>query len=363
MMDPPARNSMWRLGYSNPTNYNDNEVFCGGFGVQFNQNKGKCGVCGDNWTDKHPRPHEAGGRYGNGVIGRRYTTGQNITIVIDVTTNHQGWYITKLCPAQSPDEVVTQECFDSHVLPLAETNSERYYIPQGTPKSAILKYKVSLPKGVTCSQCVIQWTWTSGNTWGKCQNGTETMGCGDQEVFRNCADVQIYSSSIGFPPNAIDIPSAIYLRDKTSPTGRRPLINRYQVCVGTKQYENSTAMDSYSTAMDDWCQKNCLSYPPNCPKDMCTCPNACTAVGRLAGQEGTDVYCQRQCLRYPSNCPKDECDCVEEIDPSDPSIVLDRSRITEDGDLIQVTNYTNENGHKVEEFENHEDKYKVITVF
>ena len=32
MMDPPARNSMWRLGYSNPTNYNDNEVFCGGFG-------------------------------------------------------------------------------------------------------------------------------------------------------------------------------------------------------------------------------------------------------------------------------------------------------------------------------------------
>ena len=32
MMDPPARNAMWRLGYSNPINYNDNEVFCGGFG-------------------------------------------------------------------------------------------------------------------------------------------------------------------------------------------------------------------------------------------------------------------------------------------------------------------------------------------
>ena len=36
MMDPPARNSMWRLGYSNPTNYNDNEVFCGGFGGKKN---------------------------------------------------------------------------------------------------------------------------------------------------------------------------------------------------------------------------------------------------------------------------------------------------------------------------------------
>ena len=34
MMDPPSRNAMWRFGYPNPVNYNDNEVFCGGFGVQ-----------------------------------------------------------------------------------------------------------------------------------------------------------------------------------------------------------------------------------------------------------------------------------------------------------------------------------------
>ena len=87
---------------------------------------------------------------------------QNITITVDVTTNHQGWFIAKPCPSISPDEVVTQKCFDSHILPLAETKSDRYYIPKGTPKSAMLKYEVSLPKGVTCSQCVIQWTWTSG---------------------------------------------------------------------------------------------------------------------------------------------------------------------------------------------------------
>ena len=53
------------------------------------------------------------------------------------------------------------------------------------------------------------------------------MGCGDQEMFRNCADIQIYSSVVGYPPNAIDIPSAIYLRDNTAPTGRRPLIIKY----------------------------------------------------------------------------------------------------------------------------------------
>lgn len=30
-MDPPARNCMWRFGYPNPVNYNDNELFCGGY--------------------------------------------------------------------------------------------------------------------------------------------------------------------------------------------------------------------------------------------------------------------------------------------------------------------------------------------
>merc|ERR1712117_205501 len=115
--DPPARNAMWRYGYTNPVNYNDNELYCGGFSVQWNQNEGKCGVCGDNFADAKPRPHEAGGRYGNGIIGRRYTMGQTIDIEIDI----------------------------------------------------------------------------SANPWGQCANGTEGMGCGYQEIFRNCADVQINS--------------------------------------------------------------------------------------------------------------------------------------------------------------------------
>ena len=164
---------------------------------------------------------------------------------------------------RKPNEIVTQKCLDSHVLPIAGTNSERWYIPNGVAKSAMLEYQVTLPRGLTCSQCVLQWTWTSGtlckwntyllnlwpilkstiykfklcvsyvyilhqttlgNTWGTCKNGTEAMGCGDQEMFRNCADVQIYSSTVGRPPSSIDIPSAIYLRDRSAPTGRRPLI-------------------------------------------------------------------------------------------------------------------------------------------
>ena len=33
LMDPVSRSSMWRRGFNTPVNWNDNEVFCGGFGV------------------------------------------------------------------------------------------------------------------------------------------------------------------------------------------------------------------------------------------------------------------------------------------------------------------------------------------
>ena len=35
LMEPPARNSMWRFGYGTPINYSDNEVFCGGVGSKY----------------------------------------------------------------------------------------------------------------------------------------------------------------------------------------------------------------------------------------------------------------------------------------------------------------------------------------
>ena len=47
-----------RFGYSNPVNYNDNELYCGGFSVQWQDNEGRCGVCGDNWAEPTPRTHE-----------------------------------------------------------------------------------------------------------------------------------------------------------------------------------------------------------------------------------------------------------------------------------------------------------------
>lgn len=39
---------------------------------------------------------------------------------------------------------------------------------------------------------------------------------------------------------------------------------RSQVCLPTKAYEEMPIMY-------DWCKENCLSYPPNCDPEFCTC--------------------------------------------------------------------------------------------
>jgi hypothetical protein len=38
-----------RYGFNTPPNYNDNELYCGGFTRQYQTNGGKCGICGDPW--------------------------------------------------------------------------------------------------------------------------------------------------------------------------------------------------------------------------------------------------------------------------------------------------------------------------
>lgn len=39
----------YRYGFSTPPNYNDHELYCGGFTRQWQKNGGKCGICGDAW--------------------------------------------------------------------------------------------------------------------------------------------------------------------------------------------------------------------------------------------------------------------------------------------------------------------------
>ncbi|KAG6462216.1 uncharacterized protein LOC115451507 isoform X2 [Manduca sexta] len=307
LMDPPARNSMWRFGFPNPVNYNDNELFCGGYAVQWEQNEGKCGVCGDAHHLSEPRPHEAGGMYAKGIVTRHYSVGQEIEIEVELTANHLGTFVMKMCPNNNPKQEASQECFDRYPLYISETRDDRFLIPLDTAKKEIFRYRVRLPPYVTCTQCVLQWTYYTGNMWGICPNGTEAVGCGRSETFRNCADVSVVTSTGGLPPAfagdlRIDYPFLLYYRDIQMPQNVYPLVVRDQVCVPTDLFRKLPGMLS-------WCQTNCLRYPPNCPEALCTCPQTCEAVGEYKGREGADVYCMDLCIVYPPKCPTNKCRC------------------------------------------------------
>ncbi|XP_026481801.1 uncharacterized protein LOC113388983 [Ctenocephalides felis] len=313
LMDPPARNAMWRFGYPNPVNYNDNELFCGGYAVQWDKNEGKCGLCGDPYHVEKPRPHEAGGEFARGVIARRYVMGQKIEIEVELTANHWGTFVLKLCPTNHHKIEATQECLDGYPLYVAGTK-KHFVIPRDSNKKDVFKYHVSLPKDLTCTHCVLQWTYHTGNMWGQCANGTEAVGCGKAETFRNCADVSIVSNAGGGrPPTSLlynrlaqflnqQAPYLLYYQDVREPENVYPVVVRDQVCLAKGLFKKSPYMDQ-------WCQTNCLSYPPNCPQVICHCPQTCDAIGDLKDREGADVYCQDLCIKYPSKCPEHRCSC------------------------------------------------------
>jgi len=41
---------------------------------------------------------------------------------------------------------------------------------------------------------IFQWTYTAGNNWGICPDGSGALGCGPQETFRACSDITISGS-------------------------------------------------------------------------------------------------------------------------------------------------------------------------
>ncbi|CAG9767799.1 unnamed protein product [Ceutorhynchus assimilis] len=311
LMDPPARNSMWRFGFPNPVNYNDNELYCGGYTVQWEQNDGKCGICGDAFHLKEPRPHEAGGLFAKGIVSRHYSVGQTIDIEVELTTNHYGRFEIYLCPNNNHKQEASYECFERFPLYLTGTKDVSFQIPEDEAKKAVFRYQVQLPPYVTCTQCVLRWIYFTGNQWGVCDNGTHAVGCGKSETFINCADIAITTNVAGsIPPLFVgqDNPYLLYYQDLrfASPYNVFPLVVRDQVCVSDKLYR-------IIPGMDDWCMTNCLKYPPNCPSEVCKCPSTCEAIGKYKGIRDADVYCMDQCLMYPAkHCRRDECSCHEE---------------------------------------------------
>ncbi|XP_022643343.1 extensin-like isoform X2 [Varroa destructor] len=194
LLHPPSRSSMWRLGFKTPRNYNDHELFCGGFTRQRN-NGMRCGICGDPFDSPTPRPNEMGGKYYTGIISDKYQAGQVRTITVELTANHRGYFEFKLCPVNGNPAKETEECLKNHPIEVVgegrrqNESPYRYYVENSNRGE--FDVRLRFPKNITCSQCVFQWTYTAGNNWGMCANGTYTVGCGLQETFRGCADIKI----------------------------------------------------------------------------------------------------------------------------------------------------------------------------
>jgi len=138
-------------------------------------------VCGDPWNSAEPRDHELGGRYGSGIIVRRYRPGDVVSVVIELTAAHGGYFEFRVCPVKDhPAANITEtpvprdpspDCLDRNVLPLLggrsrdsgrTRSSGRYRV--GLMASRMHAVDVQLPSGLQCDHCLFQWKYHTGKT-------------------------------------------------------------------------------------------------------------------------------------------------------------------------------------------------------
>ena len=146
---------MWRMGFDSPENFDDDQTYCGsvesqseGFmlipaviitaeagafsGVQTADVVESVEILGMTFQDnmkhllvKHTTTNNPPslsviyfilGKFATGTIVRNYEPGSWIPVIVDITTNHGGYFIFKLCPNNDITQDPSQPCFDQHVL-------------------------------------------------------------------------------------------------------------------------------------------------------------------------------------------------------------------------------------------------------
>ena len=152
LWDPPSRQS---IGKAQPNcklpiiTQHLQTVYCGGELVVHNSaNKGRCGLCGDNFSSPNKDLY-AGGRYATGTIARSYMPGQAIDVQIKMVANHKGFFTFTLCAHNNPSTSPTKDCFQK----LTVNGGELLHTTDGP---GIKNMKVQLPAGLTCKQCILQ---------------------------------------------------------------------------------------------------------------------------------------------------------------------------------------------------------------
>jgi hypothetical protein len=198
---PPARSTAWRENPSLfPAYYNDMEMFCGGKSTQWNQNGGKCSICGENYAKE--KRFEKGGDLYRGHIVRSYAKNSKIEVDVELTTNHRGWFEFRLCNIDNMNEA-TQECLDRTLLKDASGKSRFDSPSQVEGWQGHFKHSLIIPTNFECNHCVFQWKYNVGNSHGNdFVTGEYCLGCGPQEQFYGCSDISITNGGGGIvvPP-------------------------------------------------------------------------------------------------------------------------------------------------------------------
>ena len=83
--------SHYRYGFFSPRDeFDASSGDCGGFTRLWRKNRGQCGICGDPADLERPRPHEDGGKYGQGIVTKTYESGQEIIVRLEIITELPG---------------------------------------------------------------------------------------------------------------------------------------------------------------------------------------------------------------------------------------------------------------------------------
>ena len=204
-----------------------------------------------------------------------------------MTTNHKGFFRFRICPATTDKKEVTQECLDKYLLDVVGSNDKKYIVPND--KAGIFSSQLRLPKSLTCNRCVVQWTYTAGNTWGKCPDGSMKTGCGPQETFMGCADVKILGKSVvnkKFDPKTILSKTSIPTSTKISTSTKIP--------TSTISFGTSTPKVEFEVE-----------------QEVGSIDKVCNAVGVWKIIDNMDAWCQQNCVA--GFCPSTHCDCINLI--------------------------------------------------
>lgn len=129
---------------------------------------------------------------------RNYFPGSSVDLMVEIVANHGGVFTFEMCWRDTWTQRETESCFEPLKFSAKSRNTDDTEDPNGLEYdldpdagTGIFTMSIELPANRTCDNCILRWHWTAANNWGTCEDGTEAVGCGYQEVYRNCADVSV----------------------------------------------------------------------------------------------------------------------------------------------------------------------------